>query len=336
MAQSVVVEPADVRTRVERATAALIPPSSDERAMALARAGEFVVDLLPGPDGLDEHAAAYVVRTAALIGTEAARDLILRFIPGQPAPRIVDELLRAWRATPQPDEYARTVLAPVRFGDVTVAVHRHRLPYLRHLPHLRSVKYLGDLVDLDAFGHAPGLTRLELFQNDALRDHHLHLLASCPHLRELVLVRCSSLQDLSGLADVRLSRLTLAFTDRVDVTTLAPLRSLSSLTVRLRRLNDLRALPGDLPLRSLSFGGRLPGASLRGIERFTGIESVELLGVPSTEDLTRLAALPHLRTVTADPGPGADDDGRWMGLLQAARPEVRIGTTAVRTASHVA
>ena len=323
VAQSVVVEPAEIRSRVERATADLIPPLTGERAQALARAGDFVVDLLPGPEGLDDQAAAYVVRTAALIGTEAARDLILRFVPAEPTPLIVDELLRAWRAAPQPEEYARTVLAAIRFGDATVAVHRHRLPYLRLLPHLHAAKYLGDLVDLEAFARMPALRTLELFQNDALRDRHLSTLAGCPQLRSLVIVRCSGLRDLSGLGEIGLTQLDLAFNEQLDVTSLASLTTLRSLRVRLRRLSDLQQLP-ELPgLRHLAYGGRLPEATLEGIERLTGLEHVEIIGTPSSDDVLHLAQLPHLTRLTWTAA-AADDAQDWIGALQEARPNTEV------------
>ena len=335
VAQTLVVEPAEIRARIERATAELIPPLTGERAQALARAGDFVIDLLPGPEGLDDQAAAYVVRTAALIGTEAARDLILRFAPAEPTPLIADELLRAWRAAPQPEEYARTVLAAIRFGDATVAVHRHRLPYLSLLPHLHAAKYLGDLVDLEAFARMPALRRLELFQNDALRDRHLATLADCTQLRSLVLVRCSSLRDLSALADVGLTQLSLAFDDGVDVSSLASLVTLQELTVRLRRLTDLRMLPALPALRHLAYGGRLPESSLQGIERFDALEHLEIVGPPSSEDVARLASLPHLTHVTS--AATTDDDATWVDGLRQALPAVQIviegaGATASRVA----
>jgi hypothetical protein len=322
MAQAVVVEPAEVRRRVELATAALIPPTTDQAAEALARAGDFVVDLLPGPEGLTEQAAGYVVRTAALIGTEPARDLILKFIHGEPAPRIVDELLRAWRASSEPEEYARTVLAPVDFGDVTVAVHRHRLPYLRHLPSLHAVKYLGDLVDLEAFAQMPGLHRLELMQNDVLRDRHLAALAACASLRELVLIRCSRLRDLSGLAGARLERLTLTFLDAVDLGSLAGLATVHTLSLRLPRVHDLTRLPASLPLRRLAYGGRLPHDGLAGVERFELLERIELAGVPAPDDVARLAALPRLAVVVLTPAP--NDDRAPLAALRTLRPDLDL------------
>lgn len=51
----------------------LIPPGNDHDVDMLAKAGSFVIGLMPGPDGLaagDQDAAARVLRTLAKIGGE--------------------------------------------------------------------------------------------------------------------------------------------------------------------------------------------------------------------------------------------------------------------------
>jgi hypothetical protein len=294
--QATVVEPPQVRRQVEAAAARLIPPANLDDAETLAKAGSFVLGLLPPPDGLTDAQSAAVIRTAAMIGGEAARLVISRFARDDDT-GVLDEMLRAWRLSPDPEEYARAVLADVQFGDRCLDVRgNHRVRQLRHLLHLRAVRCRGDVVDLAPLAAVPKLERLDLMQNEVLRD--VAPLAGCRTLRELSLTFCGLVRDLSPLAPVPLDQLALHFMAGLDLGTLGALPSLATLRIRDRAVAaDLLALPGSLPLRTLGLGNRLPDASLRGIERWTGLERVELVGVPAAADVRLLAELPALTHV---------------------------------------
>jgi hypothetical protein len=67
-----VLDTDEAREVVHQAAARLIPPATLDEADLLARAGAFVLDLLPGPEGLSPDQAACVVRTAAMIGGEGS------------------------------------------------------------------------------------------------------------------------------------------------------------------------------------------------------------------------------------------------------------------------
>lgn len=327
--QASVVEPAEVRHRVRLAAAALIPPASAQAAQALAAAGEFVLDLLPGPRGLGDEQAAWVVRTAAQIGTEQARDVIARFTAPRPSARVVEELLRAWRDA-DAEEYARTVLADVDFGEHWVSTRRHRIRHLKHLTGLRAFRHKGDLVELEPLAAVPHLERVHLLVDTVLRDPHLAGLAGCRSLRELVLEHCDQVTDLSVLAGLPIERLGLHFLRRFQLASLAGFGRLTELSVRrVPDLADLTRVPAGLPLRTLEFGARLPAASLRGIERFPGLTEVRLVGVPAEDDLDRLAALPALRVLEVagpvPPGPALD-------RLRAARPGLTVRDGDARAA----
>ncbi|MFD3948246.1 NACHT domain-containing protein [Streptomyces sp. NPDC058579] len=69
----------EIRDRVLARTAAVIPPSSPEEARELASVGRAVLDLLPGPEGLDDEAARSVVITATHITDDAALPYLARF-----------------------------------------------------------------------------------------------------------------------------------------------------------------------------------------------------------------------------------------------------------------
>jgi len=294
--QASVVEPPQVRRQVEAAAARLIPPANLDDAETLAKAGSFVLGLLPPPGGLTDAQSAAVIRTAAMIGGEAARLVISRFA-GDDESGVLDEMLRAWRLSPDPEEYARAVLADVQFGDRCLDVRgNYRVRQLRHLLHLRAVRCRGDVVDIAPLAAIPKLERLELIQNDVLRD--LAPLAGSGTLRELSLTFCGLVRDLSPLGPVSLDRLALHFMAGLDLASLDALGSLRVLKIRDRAVAvDLLALPGSLPLRVFGLGNRLPDASVRGIERWAGLERVELVGAPAAADVRLLAELPALTHV---------------------------------------
>ena len=293
--QAVVVDTDEVRRQVEQAARRLIPPATLDDAELLARAGAFVLDLLPGPEELDQDQAVAVIRTAALIGGPRARETIERFTT-VPAAKVIDELLRAWRDSDDPAEYARTVLADVDFGDAVLERHGWRqVQHLSHLTKLTAVRSRGDVHPLTPLAGIPSLRRLELMQNDVVRD--LSPLAECRSLRELGLILCLRLRDLSPLTRSGVEELSLFQTD-ADLSTLhAP--SLHRLSIRHPALREgLHALPGDLPLRELAVTNRAGDRRLLGVERFQDLERVSVVGTPDDEDVAALAQLPKLTGLT--------------------------------------
>ncbi|MEN3361001.1 MAG: hypothetical protein V7637_4983 [Mycobacteriales bacterium] len=327
--QATVVEPPQVRRQVEAAAARLIPPANLDDAETLAKAGSFVLGLLPPPDGLTEAQSAAVIRTAAMIGGEAARLVISRFARDGDT-GVLDEMLRAWRLSPDPAEYARVVLADVQFGDRCLDVRgNYRVRQLRYLLHLRAVRCRGDVVDIAPLAAVPKLERLELIQNDVLRD--VTPLATCGTLRDLSLTFCGLVKDLSPLGPVPLDRLALHFMAGLDPRTLGALRSLTTLRIRDRAVAaDLQALPGELPLRTLAVGNRLPEASLRGVERWAALERVELVGVPGRADIRLLAELPALTDLVLRDTAAADSltDLRDLPALRSLLLEGRFDDPA--------
>ncbi|MEU4420796.1 NACHT domain-containing protein [Actinoplanes sp. NPDC024001] len=285
----VVTNTNDVRDQVHEAAQRLIPPAGPDEAELLARAGSFVLELLPGPDGLSEDQAAAVIRAAALIGGPGAWELIKRFTD-VPQQRVVEELLRAWRESDDPSEYAREVLADVDFGDLYLDRNGWReVRDLMYLNRLTAVAVRGDVMPLNPLAAISSLRRLKLMQNDVVRD--LSPLAQRRSLRSLSLIRCSALRDLSGLAGSTVVDLSL-FQTPADLSTLhaAPLRML---TVRHPDLHDgLAALPDGLPLSALKITNRAEDRRLDGLDRFPRLRWLSITGAPTDDDLAALAASP--------------------------------------------
>lgn len=311
--QADVIEPESARAQVRAAAASLIPPKSFAHADALSEAGPFVVDLLPGPDAAEE--AAYIVRTLANIGGEEAWERIAEFVAVDHA-MVIDELLRAWRNTPDAENYAKSVLSKVDFGDRRVDVRGwHRIQFIMHLAKLRYVRCIGNINPLDPLAAMPALHRLELWQNEVMRD--LAPLSVSRSLRELHLSRCRPLGriDLSPVKD--LDELHLHFS-RVD------LASLAGGTLRRLQIRDaatdagLAALPELPALRELAIDHR-PPYPLAGLERWPSVVVLEVFGVPPADDLRVLPALEHL--VVHQP----ESPARLEELRQQL-PSVRITT----------
>jgi hypothetical protein len=310
-----VVFPDQARVDVQNAARRLIPPASFQDAEMLAKAGPFVVDLLPGPDESGPDMAPFVIRTLAMIGGEEAWEKIRPFTALHQS-TVVDELLRGWREFDFAEDYARILLSQVDFQDRALEVRRWgMLPRLRHLATLRALKLIGNVTLADTraglypLADIPNLGTLEIVANETIR--HLRPLVRCRNLRTLRISGYSMLTDLTALASCSVEDLTLLPVGRttsqipIDLSTLAGAR-LTSLTIQHRGLADgLHPLPDDMPLVSFALKNRADQRSLLGIERWTSLEKVTATGVPTEEEVEALAELPSLRHL----------------VLYAARPE---------------
>jgi hypothetical protein len=204
---------------------------------------------------------------------------------------VIDELLRAWRNTPDAESYARTVLSKVDFGDRRVDVRGwHRIQFIAHLAKLRHVRCIGNINPLDPLGAMPSLHRLELWQNEVMRD--LAPLASSGSLRELHLSRCRPLGRIDLSPVKGLDELHLHFS-RVDLASLEG-GAVRRLQIRDRGIDDgLAALPALPRLRELAVDHR-PPYPLAGLERWPTITALEVFGVPAADELRVLPALQRL------------------------------------------
>lgn len=300
LAQADGLDGGDTRERVEQAAARLIPPTTLDEAEALARMGPFVLDLLPGPQGVSPEQAAGVVRTVALIGGEGTPERLAELVTVGAAgaeSTVIDELLRAWRRSSDPEEYARSVLADVDFGDRRLEVRGwHRVRALPHLKHLSELTCYGDFADLEPLAAVPRLRRLELVQNELVRE--LRPLSASRTLRTLALTSgCQLLRDLSPLAETTVDDLALILVNS-DLATLRGV-GLRRLVVRDRRLAEgLHPLPDDLPLQELVVDNLPRVRNLAGIDRWPDLAHVSVVGAPRPDEITALARLPALRRLT--------------------------------------
>ncbi|MFC9397579.1 NACHT domain-containing protein [Streptomyces sp. NPDC057027] len=85
----------EIRERILARTAEVIPPRGPDEARELARVGRAVLDLLPGPEELDEDAAQDVVITATHITDDATLPYLARFTD-HPSLGVRSQLMWGW------------------------------------------------------------------------------------------------------------------------------------------------------------------------------------------------------------------------------------------------
>jgi NACHT domain len=301
--QSMVLPPQDdqlpdVRALVTKAMADLIPPGTSAAADQLAAAGPFVLDLLPGPDGLVGRQPELVVRAMAKIAAQwnppGAVEKILPFA-ANPAAGVLPQLLEAWGRPGDYEEYARDVLSEIDFSRFCVELQNRRR--IEHIGYLRTITNLvlrNDIPHLEPLTGLPRLHRLTLRDNAMT---NLRQLVGARSLQVVVLDRCSSLSgarpvDVSPLAGLGLRRLVVqGLTTRIDLTSLAGFY-LVSLRLAGGALHGSPVLPAGLQVRHLCLIGGVRRISLADVR---GIRSIILGWAPTDDELAELARLPDLR-----------------------------------------
>ncbi|MER6158013.1 NACHT domain-containing protein [Streptomyces sp. NPDC001868] len=275
-----------VRREVEERTGELMPPGSTEQADALAKVGELVVELLPGPEGLTDRESAAVVRTAGRVGGDAALAVISRFRADQRF-RVRIALNEAWNAF-DVNEYFETVLDGTVTADERLTMSSpEQMALLPRLTRLTRLLLLGDHdVPVDALERTP-LEHLALIDNNRISDPSG--LRRLPHLRELMLQRCHSV-TLETVACLPLKNL-YVYEPREPLS-LAPLNDLPT----------LRHLVFDYPAPETSVGDLAFAPRLTGLGFFRGAATMKLSGI---EALTALEWL----TV--------NENHQWLDFLAA-------------------
>ncbi|WP_433383378.1 NACHT domain-containing protein [Actinoplanes sp. CA-142083] len=273
----------------------MLPVQGVEQAGDLAVCGPALLPLLAEQDASDENAAAGIVRTATLIGGDAALDVIERFRDDS-RPAVVTELVRGWNRF-DPEPYARQILAGASVGNLTVSIDDNAyLGPLSHLRRLRQLRCTGSFDDVAALSTVLG------------------------RLGELTFERCPGLHDLSALRAAGLHRLAVRDCP-VDLSTIDPSAaaelslSYSVSTPELDTLDPAVALT-DLVVRPTA--ARLDLTALKPHQRLRRLSAP---GWPSSAEFAVLAGLPDLRELHLTAAV-IDDFGQLEGL--AALEELHI------------
>ncbi|RSS80870.1 NACHT domain-containing NTPase [Streptomyces sp. WAC06614] len=291
-----------LRSEIQSRTAELLPPRTPEQAEELAGAGELVLELLPGPEGLTADEAAGCIRTAWRVGGPRALALIARFRQDD-RPPVQRQLVEGWHAF-DVEPYADEVLAGAALGTTMVTVRT--AGQLAALGRLRNMERL-HLSDADGVpGHVADrpLKCLALFRN-GLTD--LGPLTVHRELDHLGLYDCRHLTGLAPLTALpRLKALVL--TDLPAGLDLAPLAEMPALDWL-----SLNTPPGvervsELPLPQSLKGLALirPEVRLDSLERWPGMAWLSVSGPALLDGLTSLPELPRLDTLNVLQQPDLD------------------------------
>lgn len=189
-----------VRAEVNARTSALIPPRTSGEADALAVIGPVVLELLPGPDGLENDEAEAVVFAAAGVGTQAAIPALVKFRDHSDL-SVQSALATSWGKF-EDEPYAREILSHLDRAEVFFpACSPKDLRTLSAMGALRieargalSAQELTDNLDPEQ------LTALELTNNPDIQD--LSCLSAFPGLKYLGISGCPELGGLDGLPEL--------------------------------------------------------------------------------------------------------------------------------------
>ncbi|MFI9051829.1 NACHT domain-containing protein [Streptomyces sp. NPDC053427] len=237
-----------VREEVYGRARAILPPRRHEESQLLADVGPIVLELLPGPDGLEDDEAQEVVSTAARIGSDAALEVMKRF-RRHPSPNVRARLALAWQNF-DTERYAQEIVRYIG-SDVPVTVSSpaelHALKALGGQPHTIVVGSHSDDELLRELAHRE-ITNLALVDNPKIDS--VAFLRNFPQLTSLRLQGCPAVESLTPLADLPLRYLSVSGLG--DLRGLDRLRRLDSLTVQSSLPPEgLASAPPDAPLTRL-------------------------------------------------------------------------------------
>ncbi|QRX93606.1 NACHT domain-containing protein [Streptomyces noursei] len=307
-----------VRDEVNARAQVILPPRTREESHLLVDAGPLVLELLPGPDGLEDDEAQEVIFTAASLGTDAALECVKPF-RNHPARTVHAQLGLHWQKF-DTDRYAEEVIQQLA-PDVSVTVSSPaELRVFKALGGRRHATVCGEFTAgelLDGL-HPHQVTDLLLADNPSLSD--LTFLRDFPALESLTLRDCPAVKTVAPLADLPLRYL--GVTGRADTGVRTPreldrLSRLESLTLYVPLPPEgLAAFPTDAPLTTLVLGQRiLPDFSR--LTSWPGLKVIQLQRMTdafATERWRALSLLDSLETFSFGLAEGETSPGIPPGL----------------------
>ncbi|MFF5001926.1 NACHT domain-containing protein [Streptomyces phaeochromogenes] len=282
-----------VRDDVQQRAAALLPPRSDEEALTLSAVGPVILDLLPGPEGLEDDEAEAVVSTVGHIGGDVALTVMKKFRASTNF-SVQSRLHAAW-SNFDTEDYAREVLAHVPGAPYVRVRSAEQLSVLRHLRTPIRVVFTGNFTsgEITSAIRPEELQRLEAFQNSALEN--LGFLQAYTSLTDITFNQCRNVADLTPLAATPVTSLSLYKCEAARIDGLRDLTRLTSLALDLKLPHrTLEALPVGAELTSLWLGvlSCKHLHTLEGVTRWPNLTYLNLCG--PLDGLSQISALPEL------------------------------------------
>ncbi|MEV6953570.1 NACHT domain-containing protein [Streptomyces sp. NPDC051183] len=295
----------EVRREIETRTADLLPPQRFSQAEELAKAGELVLDLLPGPRGLSDREAAAVVQTAYLVGGPQALGVIARFRTDTRF-GVKVQLAHGWQYFDRA-EYLEAVLAEVDLSTTYLRVESgEELALLDRLPGLRFLSLRGGYGIPAPVRGMVDLEGLALQRNGLLAD--LSPLSRLERLAYMNLDECPGVGSLAPLMGLPIQSLSLwRMRAGLSLTPLSSMDSLTGLSLGFATgLPDVAALPAMDGLRSLGLSEEASHMELHGLERWPDIRVLTLCSGRQVDQLAGQRSAPaldllQLQTMPVDP-----------------------------------
>jgi hypothetical protein len=199
------------RAEIERQAARLLPPTTMGQAEAVARSGEFGIELLRNKPVKTARQAAATIRAASLIGGDQALSIISECARHR-SNSVTAELFRAWGRFDS-EEFAREVLAHTRF-DLPAINDPARIPALRYLdPSSLSLFFDLGYGDISGIAGLANLTYLSV-RDPLLRD--LRPLQQCPNLESLELWETGTIDLTELVGCAKLTKLDFDYSSLID------------------------------------------------------------------------------------------------------------------------
>jgi transcriptional regulator with XRE-family HTH domain len=297
----------DTRRQVQERAARLLPPRDDTDARELAAIGPAILELLPGPDGIENDEAIAVIKTAALIGGDQAMAFLKRFWACPPARSPFEpwyHLGDAWQRFSSP-EYAQHVLQhmpPPRFLTVTNRAELEELPGLQPVD---SISLRGDFTaaDITSSLNYEHLRVMSISSNAAISD--LSFIRAFTDLKALHLRTCSPAMSLTPLQDLPIETLTLNYgygQAPVGLEALARMTQLDwlclDITMPVPKIGQM-PLPANLGMLFLG-PAACDSCTLDGISRWSRLRVLQVEANPASADYRELSQLPELKRLTLE------------------------------------
>ncbi|MGP3938419.1 NACHT domain-containing protein [Streptomyces sp. 6N106] len=287
------IEP-NVRRLVEQHARVLMPPRSPEEATTLAALGPGILDLLPGPQGLEHDEVGPVIQTATTISGDHAYAFLSHFAQTLTSKSAPYELIEGWKNFDSVP-YARDILLPFRENLRLVVETHDQRNALRLLEPITSVTFRKAFTAEEIIEHlsTEHTHTLNIYSGQALTD--LKFVRQLPALNELALSDCNLLTHIEDLAGLPLSDLSLLqFPDGASFDALASLPELTELALYTRLpWGSLEEMPAPLDLTALRLA-RWIDASIRGISKWQLLTNLVINAGPTPAEWQEISLLPHL------------------------------------------
>ncbi|MEV5773314.1 NACHT domain-containing protein [Streptomyces antimycoticus] len=293
-----------IRDEVTRNAMEFVPPMTIPRARELATVGPLVLELLPGPEGLTDEVAECCVVTASRIPVDAAIPYLARFAD-HPAVGVRAQLASSWGRYDTERYFHEVILRLDRDDLYFVAETMEHLRLLLDTGPRPWLILRGDFTEDEIRDSLKGeeVTRLRLNRNGVV-DNLGAAIGHLVNLETLYLTDCLRAVSLTGLSDLPLR--TLVFeTPGLSGVGVVPWRmekltALERLKVTIGHASMERDFPPNITWLDLHVVHEFLDTAWLS-SAFPRLRHLNILfpsGADRSIDLSPLAALPDLETVT--------------------------------------